>query len=99
MTARVTVCPIVREHEPFAGEIVVRLAAVGVDAVLETSDTKIGRRIKNAKRGGCPFIVVVAGCELDEVGIHFLDGTVERHVSVETLVRLAVLDVNLGVMS
>ncbi len=58
---QVTVCPVASDHEEWARQVVERLTYDGFRAELSEADEQLGARIRKAKMGKVPHVVVVGG--------------------------------------
>ena len=93
---QVRVLPVRQDHEPYAEEVVGRLAGEGFRVDLEDAGDKLGGRIRRAKLEKLPWVLVVGDDDVarSTVGVNGRDGHVERGVTVDDFVARLRLEVS-----
>ena len=92
------VLPIAAAHAPYAESVVARLKAEGFRVDIDHADEQLGKRIRNAKTGKVPYVLVVGDDDVanDTVGVNPRGGDVERDVTVSGFVARLAADVAEG---
>jgi len=95
---QVRVLPVAAAHAPYAESVVARLKAEGFRVDIDHADEQLGKRIRNAKTGKVPYVLVVGDDDVanDTVGVNPRGGDVERDVTVSDFVARLAADVAEG---
>ena len=95
---QVRVLPVAAAHAPYAESVVARLKAEGFRVDIDHADEQLGKRIRNAKTGKVPYVLVVGDDDVanDTVGVNPRGGDVERDVTVSGFVARLAADVAEG---
>jgi len=89
---QVRVLPVALAHDAYATEVVAQLKAAGFRVDIDHADEQLGKRIRNAKTGKVPYVLVVGDDDVanGSVGVNPRGGEVERDVKVaEFISRIA----------
>ena len=81
---QVRVLPVALAHDEYAQSVVKQLKKAGFRVEIDHADEQLGKRIRNAKTGKVPYVLVVGDDDVahQSVGVNPRGGEVERDVSV-----------------
>ncbi len=95
---QVRVLPVAAAHGAYAESVVSRLKAEGFRVDIDHADEQLGKRIRNAKTGKVPYVLVVGDDDVANgtVGVNPRGGDVERDITVADFVARVAADVAEG---
>jgi threonyl-tRNA synthetase len=95
---QVRVLPVAAAHNDYAQSVVSQLKSRGFRVDIDHADEQLGKRIRNAKTGKVPYVLVVGDDDVAHgtVGINPRGGDVERDVTVGAFVDRLAADVAEG---
>jgi threonyl-tRNA synthetase len=95
---QVRVLPVAAAHNEYAQSVVTQLKSRGFRVDIDHADEQLGKRIRNAKTGKVPYVLVVGDDDVAHgtVGVNPRGGDVERDVTVSAFVDRLAADVAEG---
>ena len=95
---QVRVLPVAAAHNEYAQSVVTQLKSRGFRVDIDHADEQLGKRIRNAKTGKVPYVLVVGDDDVAHgtVGVNPRGGDVERDVTVGAFVDRLAADVAEG---
>jgi threonyl-tRNA synthetase len=95
---QVRVLPVAAAHNDYAQSVVSQLKSRGFRVDIDHADEQLGKRIRNAKTGKVPYVLVVGDDDVAHgtVGVNPRGGDVERDVTVGEFVDRLAADVAEG---
>ena len=95
---QVRVLPVAAAHNEYAQSVVTQLKSRGFRVDIDHADEQLGKRIRNAKTGKVPYVLVVGDDDVAHgtVGVNPRGGDVERDVTVNAFVDRLAADVAEG---
>ena len=95
---QVRVLPVAAAHNDYAQSVVSQLKSRGFRVDIDHADEQLGKRIRNAKTGKVPYVLVVGDDDVAHgtVGVNPRGGDVERDVTVGAFVDRLAADVAEG---
>ena len=95
---QVRVLPVAAAHNEYAESVVTQLKSRGFRVDIDHADEQLGKRIRNAKTGKVPYVLVVGDDDVAHgtVGVNPRGGDVERDVTVNAFVDRLAADVAEG---
>jgi threonyl-tRNA synthetase len=95
---QVRVLPVAVAHNDYALSVVNSLKAQGFRVNIDHADEQLGKRIRNAKTGKVPYVLVVGDDDVANgtVGVNPRGGDVERDVTVQAFIARLAADVAEG---
>ncbi|MFN5841565.1 MAG: threonine--tRNA ligase [Acidimicrobiaceae bacterium] len=95
---QVRVLPVAVAHNDYALSVVNSLKAQGFRVDIDHADEQLGKRIRNAKTGKVPYVLVVGDDDVANgtVGVNPRGGDVERDVTVQAFIARLAADVAEG---
>ena len=95
---QVRVLPVAAAHNEYAQSVVTQLKSRGFRVDIDHADEQLGKRIRNAKTGKVPYVLVVGDDDVAHgtVGVNPRGGDVERDVTVSAFVNRLAADVAEG---
>ena len=95
---QVRVLPVAAAHNEYAQSVVSQLKSRGFRVDIDHADEQLGKRIRNAKTGKVPYVLVVGDDDVAHgtVGVNPRGGDVERDVTVSAFVDRLAADVAEG---
>ncbi|MFM7014654.1 MAG: threonine--tRNA ligase, partial [Actinomycetota bacterium] len=88
--------PVADEFADYLSGVIERLRSLGVRAILDSSDDRMQKKIRNHTKDKVPFLLIAGGEDRDSesVSFRYRDGTQENSVPVEKAVELILSAIN-----